>query len=302
MYPSATGQLAVLAQGDLRFSYGSSARAVFGMIDAPAALLPSPLSPIPGASIAASFIYDGADSPFRLHTEGGLHASDFEPVRLYSAEGSIIDGVNGGIGALRIDLPKAALISAGLEVVDLIFRGQHLYASDITRIAAGRDFYNSTLGPGRSVSFVELGGPGTLVVEAGRNVGPITSANDALDFGYLPRGNPSYPGIRTIGDQNNAYLPRDGASVLIAFGVAPGVELGDFAATYIDPAVLHDPENPDDALGTPDYSDRLVAFTEQVEADRLRRAGLPATVDFSPVQAWEYFQDMPAYRQQLLVY
>ncbi len=302
LYPSATGSLAVLARGDLRFSNGSLARSVFGMIDAPASLLPSALSPMSGASIASSFIYDGVDSPFRLHVPGGLHAQDDEPVRLYSVEGSLIDGTNGGVGAMRIDLPKAALISAGRDIVDLIFRGQHLYASDITRISAGRDYYNSSLSPARSVAFVEIGGPGTLLLQAGRNLGPITSANDALDYGYLPRGNPSYPGIRTIGDQNNAYLPRAGASILLAFGVGQGSGLEAFASTYIDPAVLHDPEDPSDALGTPDYSERLVAFVEQVEADRLRRLGEEAPVDFTPEQAWDYFRELPAYQQQLLVY
>ena len=302
MYPSALGQLSVVASGDLRISNGNLARGIFGMIDAPATALPSAQSPIPGSGLATSFIYDGVDSPFRLHVPGGLHANDDEPVRLYSLEGSLLNGTDGGAGAVRIDLPKAALVSAGLDIVDLIFRGQHLYASDITRISAGRDFYDSPLAPGRSVAFVELGGPGTLLVEAGRNLGPITSANDALDFGYLPRGNPSYPGIRTIGDQNNSYLPRQGASIVLAFGVQPGVALDDFVTTYIDPAVPHDPENPEDELGTPDYSARLVAFVEQIESDRLRREGEPGAADFSPVQAWEYFRGLPAYQQQLLAY
>jgi filamentous hemagglutinin family protein len=303
LYPAPLGQLELIADGDIRFANGTANGTYFGLIDAPEAILPSQANPIFGSGIASSFIYAGVDSPLRLHDPAGLHANDAEPVRIYSRSGSITDGSGGRVGAMQLDFSKPALLNAGLDIVDLSLRGQHLYASDVTRIRAGRDFYNTPLAPERSVAFVELGGPGTLVVEAGRNLGPITSANEALDNGYLRPNNATYPGIRTVGNQNNAFLDREGAAILLAFGTAPGVALEAFADTYIDPSVLHDPANPEDALGTPDYSKRLVEFVETVERDRLRREGVADTgVDLTPAEAWERFRQLPEYQRQLLVY
>ncbi|MFM7274729.1 MAG: hypothetical protein ACKO4A_12895, partial [Gammaproteobacteria bacterium] len=265
--------------------------------------LPSAEDPQFGLPIASSFIVAGATSSIDLHDPSGLHAGDAEPVRIYSTDGSIVSGQGSGLGAMILDLPKPGLLAAGLDIVDLSLRGQHLYAGDVTRILAGRDIYNTPLAPQRSVAFIEIGGPGTLMLQAGRDIGPLTSANDALALGYLRPVGAQYPGIRTVGNQNNVWLPREGASILLAFGTAPGQALDAFAAKYIDPAVLHDPLDPTDTLGTPDYGDALLAFIRQLEADRAAREG----VDFAPsaidrTAAWEIFGTLPEPQRLLFAY
>ena len=302
LYPSASGQLELLAQDDIRFFNAGVTGARFGMIDALASRLPSALDPRFGQPLASSFILAGVTSAVDLHDPDGLHADDAEPVRIYSTNGSILNGAGSGLGAMVLDLPKRALIAAGLDIVDLALRGQHLRASDITRVQAGRDIYNTPLAPQRLVSFVELGGPGTLILQAGRNVGPLTSANDALILGYLRPTGAQYPGIRTVGDQNNLWLPREGASILVAVGTGPGVELDTFASKYIDPSVLHDPLDPADTLGTPDYSESLVDFVSAIEADRLAREGTASSDVLDAASAWEIFRGLPEEQRLLFAY
>jgi hypothetical protein len=303
LFPAPLGQLSLIARDDIRLANGNISGTRFGLIDALASRLPSELNPRFGQPLASSFIVAGVTSAVDLHDPLGLHRFDSEPVRIYSAEGSILNGQGSGLGAMIIDLPKPALIAAGRDIVDLSLRGQHLYASDITRITAGRDIYNTPLAPQRSVAFIELGGLGTLVLQAGRNIGPLTSANDALALGYLRPTGAQYPGIRSVGNQNNLWLPREGAAILIGFGTGPGNALDAFAQAYIAPSVYHNPDDPADPLGTADYSKALLAFVRRYESDRYRREGIDAPLaDLDADGAWAIFQTLPEYQRQRLVY
>ncbi|HSW11665.1 MAG TPA: filamentous hemagglutinin family protein, partial [Solimonas sp.] len=299
------GQLSLIADRTLRlFNLSGALNSFVGLIDAPQVLLPSVTNPISGAGgLRVSFIDSGANSSFELHLPQALHADDGEPVRIYSLSGDIIDGNDDHRGAVIVAADKPALLNAGRDIVNLSFRGQNLYDSDVTQISAGRDVYDPPLGLQGSVPFIELGGPGALVVRAGRDVGPITSANDALALGYLRPNDASYPGIRTIGSQNNAYLPREGADIVVGFGTGPGIELQAFAANYLDPSVPHNPSDPADELGTPDYSQRLISFVARYQTDQRRRAGVDGEANTpSAAEAWDAFRLMPDYQQQSLVY
>ena len=118
-------------------------------------------------------------------------------------------------------MPKAAEITAGRDIVNLSFTGQHYRDSDVTRIEAGRNFTginNGTFSP-RATSYlglIQLSGPGELQVIAGRQ----------LDLG-------TSSGIRTIGNVYNGALPETSASIKVASGQAKTVVMADFAARYL---------------------------------------------------------------------
>ncbi|MEH6420003.1 filamentous haemagglutinin family protein [Pseudomonas sp. CGJS7] len=307
LFPSASGQLSLLAGGDLAlFSpVFSTVNQQWRMLDFDPSWMPSPvnqLTRLPGEGMGTIDFGPNANLQFRVgRTQlGNLHRDDAEPVRIYAGRdivgGLQIDGVS--LNALGVEVAKPATILAGRDIVDLNFRGQNFRASDTTRIAAGRDLFNRPLktrynsGPlQNAAAWMELGGQGTFEVQAGRDLGRLTSANEAYEI--LNRNNPDAGGIRTIGNRNNAGLAFEGADLVLRFGVGPGLATADFAGRYLDPA---------NAEAAP-YRDWLVQFMARIDADQRDRQGsaaAPASAADAQ-QAWQAFQAQPQNVRQLLV-
>ncbi len=70
-----------------------------------------------------------------LHNEELTHADDEVPNRIY-AGGDILDMV--------LSVAKQTRIGAGQDIINMMFFGQNLSSSDITRITAGRDITATT--------------------------------------------------------------------------------------------------------------------------------------------------------------
>jgi filamentous hemagglutinin family protein len=329
LYPSATGNLNLMAGASINFAQENYAldgnqsglTDGFGLIDANASVLPSPLQPQGSASSQAypylsSILYldrlptadiNGYDSI--LH-QAGLHDADTTPARIYALNGSITDGTQAPNGIqmdeMLIEPDKPALIYAGNDIVDLSFIGQQTHASDITRIAAGGSIYDTEYtGSGpldifapdgmnyQLVPVIELSGVGTLDVEAGRNVGPFTSQTDLLNANSN-EGSPT--GIETIGNAVNLYLPHDGANIDVSFGVAPGIDSSNFLTQYLS--------NPNSANGFGSLLPDLVTFMEQQDDGQVVDTGFAQdqrNVVLTTQQAETAFQQLPGYVQQQFV-
>ncbi len=160
-----------------------------------------------------------------LHAPGVLHTGDAEPVRLYAA--------GGDVSGVTLFSGKAARVIAGRDVSDIALYVQNVSADDITLVASGRDVIafndNSPLrvlarSAGSALNFgdnalagdIQISGPGTLEVLAGRNldlgIGPTASDGTAL-------------GMVTIGNARNPYLPFDGAQIVAGAGIGPATGL-----------------------------------------------------------------------------
>ncbi|MBS0659374.1 MAG: filamentous hemagglutinin family protein [Verrucomicrobia bacterium] len=166
-----------------------------------------------------------------LHADPILHADDREPVRLYAGSGSI--------SGLTLYSPKATRIVAGRDVIDVAFYLQNVRAEDVSVVAAGRDVVafseNSPLrtlaqssgnalasGEAALAGDLQIGGPGSLQVLAGRN----------LDLGIGPaRGDGTGLGLTSIGNARNPALPFAGASIFAGAGLGPVASL---AASSLD--------------------------------------------------------------------
>jgi filamentous hemagglutinin family protein len=327
LYPSATGNLNLLAADSINLAQenydldgGTSYSAAFGLIDAATSVLPSPLQP----NGSVSYGYDLYRSNYLeaatyatgyedLLYQAGLHDTDTTPVRIYALNGSIINGTGGGSGIqvdeLLIEPDKSALIYAGQDIVNLSFIGQQTHASDITRIAAGGSIYDTEYNPSalngneaanllnyQLVPAIELGGVGTLDIEAGHNIGPFTSQTDILNAN-AEKGNITIPtGIETIGNTLNPYLPHDGASIDVLFGVKPGIDTTNFLTQYLS--------NPNGAGGFGSLLPDLVTFMEQQEDGQVVDTGFAQdqlNVVLTTQQAEAAFQQLPSYKQQLFV-
>ncbi|GGF32203.1 hypothetical protein GCM10011611_42980 [Aliidongia dinghuensis] len=306
LYPSATGQLSLIADRSIQIygnnftSGGGGLSLDFGLIDAPASSLPSPLAPL-----HTLFNGDLTSAAPADHASTPLHAGDSQPVRIYSLNGDIVDGFleptgqNAGLydQSLLIGVDKPAQIYAATDIVNLNFLGQNLRTDDITRIVAGHDILDVNQGVsfqvGAAFASLNLGGPGTFDVEAGHDISlanPVllTSTNPYAGTGasaVAPRG------IVTLGNSANPYLPHESADIEVLFGVGKGIANAAFIQAYVDPAVA-----------TPSVETALIAFMQQYDAGQGIETGLAKdkpTVSLTLDQAWSEFQALPAAVQQI---
>lgn len=316
LYPSATGNLTLLANGSINLSGQTDAdtstiNAVFGLIDTDASALPSPLNPdwaalgllLPDPRISDIPLSQTSINESQ-HAATPLHGADDVPVRVYALNGDIVDGITADDGyqyrSLVLEPSKPAEVYAGNDIVNLSFLGQQVHDADVTRIVAGRDIYDTEL-PTKAVSFgatgyelapsLLLGGVGSFQVQAGRNIGPLANQSEIATNVNLIR----YPsGIESVGNAYNPYLPHAGANVDVLYGVGPGTDTVGFLTAYLDST------GGTDGFGSllPD----LVAFMEQREAGGVVDTGYAQdkiTVALTAEQARADFDQLPTYVQQL---
>jgi hypothetical protein len=167
-----------------------------------------------------------------LHAPGVLHTGDADPVHLYAQSGNI--------SGLALFSGKAARVMAGRDVTDIALYVQNVGADDVTLVASGRDIVafndNSPLrvaarSPGNALNFgdpalagdIQISGPGTLEVLAGRNldlgIGPSNSDGTAV-------------GITSIGNARNPYLAFDGAAIIAGAGIGGPAALAGSALDF----------------------------------------------------------------------
>jgi len=163
-----------------------------------------------------------------LHDPGLLHLADSIPAHLYAERGSI--------SGLTLFSAKFTDVIAGQDITDASFYIQNDRANDISVISAGRDIIpfdpNSPLRlqaqqPGDELipdvstdtevatgspdaGDLQISGPGTLEVLAGRNL-TAGQGNNNSDGTAV--------GITSIGNARNPFLPFEGAQVVVAAGL-----------------------------------------------------------------------------------
>jgi hypothetical protein len=195
------GQLDVAAARDI------DARAANGnlaMADAAAATIPTPETPLSdGVATVLNVI--------KRTAAGARHEGDLVPVAVTA--GRDILGVN-------FTVPKAITVSAGRDIRDTTIIGQNVNAADVSSVAAGRDIAYSAAATSRRI---EVAGPGSAVVVAGRDV----------DLGFSA-------GITTIGALKNPELPSSiGADLAVIAGAAAGIDVTALVAKVVAPSADH---------------------------------------------------------------
>lgn len=194
MFPEAGADLRLWAAQDLQLGRGPNA--VLAMSDAAPGSWPdfrSPSAAGPVLTTSNSVLSNGlADSLPR----SGLHGPGEAPVALHAGASLRAEGLSSWL------LPKPAQVSAGLDIIGLRLLGQNLAADQRTELVAGRNLLAGLQG------LIELGGPGTLDVRAGRDI----------DLG-------ASGGIVTIGNRKGAALPSRGADVRLAAATAGVLDL-----------------------------------------------------------------------------
>ncbi|HEY9198468.1 MAG TPA: hypothetical protein VIR60_03810, partial [Gammaproteobacteria bacterium] len=179
LYPAPKGNIQVLASDDVLF--GTGLRMVLSDLD-PAAL-PNIDSPASGLGTTRPAFLAIGHAPVPLHALANQPdgIADDRPVHIVARDGDIaMDGSNLQNDPVTLVLSKAARLSAGRDLRDLRLAIQHVAASDVSSLTAGRDliYSNSRTAEG-SLSIngrsIDIDGPGRLDVLAGRNVDLGTS-------------------------------------------------------------------------------------------------------------------------------
>ncbi|HEY2446612.1 MAG TPA: filamentous hemagglutinin family protein [Rhizomicrobium sp.] len=327
LYPSPVGQLDLYAAADIMGT-------TIDMDDGDPGLLPGIFSTFavdPGTGLVLTgrtFAFPGVlpnttQTVLQTYHNSHLtHLDDPTPVRI-DAGGDILDMI--------VSVPKQARIWAGRDIVNMMFFGQNLLPSDITRVVAGRDITatetlvepylgNNSFGPAEPAlegnDFV-VGGPGSFFLEAGRDAGPFL--NSATTDGYenilgiqTQTGPISFGGgILSVGNSWNPWLAPVGANLYVEFGVGPGADYAALRNYYLDPANLANlpgylfqqvaspsgNEVPD--RSAPIYAPVLIQWMQQNAASVLKSDYHTTKVTYQ--QAYQAFVTLPELQQRVFL-
>ncbi|MCK9917090.1 filamentous hemagglutinin family protein [Microbacteriaceae bacterium K1510] len=278
LYPSAVGQLSLIAGGSINgrapLSNGTNNTVTVRMYD-----LGDSGRPMLGSQPAA--------------LTAPLHTGDDVPALIYAGE----DIDNGSYTLL-----KQARVWAGRDIANVTFTGMNTSDDDITSIVAGRDIYAKrrldVIGQTRdgTNSVFTLYGPGNFVMAAGRNLGPFTTYTADM-INRNPQFNFS-GGIFVVGDGSDSalppkpYLPQKGANITLRYGVAGGIDYAAAIAAYGDAAKAT-------ASGTDFVSaviPQLEQLLKQLIVAQAQAAGITnpsVTVTLTPTEAADIFKALP---------
>lgn len=221
LMPSSQGNLSLLAGGNV------SANTIM-MSDADMTQLPGVFNPMRNPNVESNVIGRLNNFIMTNHAANPVHANNRKEAAIVARNGSISFRNNDGSdGTINVNLPKAASIIAGQDIVNLNIHKmsidavsgiqgqiQHTDPSDLTVIKAGRDVKYTT----GNTSGMQLAGPGNFVIQAGRH----------LDLG-------AGSGINSVANTVNSFLPETGASLTVLAGVGQGPHVSTYINTYIDP-------------------------------------------------------------------
>jgi hypothetical protein len=238
-----------------------------------------------------------------------------------------------------LSVAKQTRIGAGLDIIIMMFFGQNIAPSDITRIVAGRDITATTelvepvigliqhdqsvspiFGPPEAAvqgnTFV-IGGPGSFFLEAGRDAGPFL--NSAVTDGFQRVGDSLAPlgeevwggGIMSVGNEWNPWLGSKGADLYVEFGVGPGQDFDALRDYYLDPAnlpnlngdlfvqVKNGAGNLVPDRNQPIYAPILINWLQQNQAPLLQTLYGTTTITFE--QAYDAFKTLPELVQRVFL-
>jgi len=211
LFPESRGGLSVFAYDSIR---SPEALSEVLISDADARLLPSLEAPQGNLEQVETRLQSSAAAPSDIHAAVPVHAEDTEPTTIEALTGDI------ATPSLSIVSAEAVQIVAARDLNLRVLSAQNNRPGDVTLIQSGGDIRllanrddEGRVSPDDKV--IEVAGPGTLNVVAGRSIDLGTSV-----------------GIVTTGDLDNPALADAGADVLVLTGNSDAPAYDDFLASY----------------------------------------------------------------------
>ncbi len=271
LYPAGGSVLEILAETDVT-RVNPENPAVILQSDAELAALPSLSAPQDTGAVLVEAFGSATSISSVFHAATPVHAGDDSVSRIVARTGSVSfetpqGSLAGNTSLLFFSTPTRVV--AGGDLIDLPLAVQHDDANDLTTLFAGGDIRYSvaraTDGSIQASSLgIDLSGPGSLQLVAGRNVDLQTSR-----------------GVTTLGNLQNPALPDFGAGISVLAGlngVLPGFD--DMTSRYLDAAF------------GPGAAGDLGAYVEAVTGE----TGL------SPDEAQSRFEQLAQYRADLVAF
>lgn len=255
LFPSAHGNLEILAQGSVKLNGGTA----INLSDADPMLLPNVMTPLLQRFSSASNMFTVLGSnQASAYAATPVHTGDTNPVLIVAKDGDISANTLETVSTSWLYLSKAAHLEAGRDISNVSLLGQNLAETDVTSIHAGRDIFydtprDATNGLIQNDKTIQLSGPGRLDLLAGRNI----------DLSNLV-------GVVTKGNTINPALPDKGADIAVTVGVNGSPDYSGFAAKY-------------GLKGVSGYTPELAQtfFKQLVQAGIEHNAGKDGSVDSS---------------------
>lgn len=265
----------------------------------------STLFPVPG-------LIDTQFDPFNPAAASGdqtvsatyalLHASSTAIAHLYALQGDVTNGLviadPGAVPATTLPMPVLTdlpiAVRAGQDVLNLQLYAQNTQSTDVTLVTAGRDItYDlpadniNVIGTGTNGdNLIELAGPGALILQAGRNLGPFPN-----DFNSGPSGVETTGAYDWTSSFINPLLPSTGASVYAYAGVATGIGSAAEIANYLNPATSAFDSFLNVSYAT-EYAPQLLIYLRQLD---------PRYSDLTLGQAFTAFTTLSTQQQQVFL-
>ncbi|MDD5277032.1 MAG: filamentous hemagglutinin family protein [Methylovulum sp.] len=271
LFPSAQGRLELLAGRNIGTDSNAAQLIDIAMSDADLSFLPSVAAPAQqlegslsdGLIRARERLDPSTPDATLIHAAVPIHSGDTAKPAIIAKLGDIAFASSSEV---TFYLPQAAEFVAGRDINNLGLSGQNLSVNDVTQVIAGRDLnFDAPVDSDGIVQAndkqIELGGPGQIQIQAGRNISLGGSA-----------------GINTIGNTKNPALAANGADINVLAGVAGPVDYAKFIGNYF-------------TLGS-DALNKLVITDDN---------GQNLLAGLSPGQKLAYLQQLPDARKQKLV-
>jgi filamentous hemagglutinin len=281
LWPSAHGNLDLLASGSVLFQSPSSFKLV--MSDADPAQLPSiqqPLVTLAGSAVGAAGVMDTVINNLEAETSGSgvsqpehasspLHGGAYSLDQQPDSTPARIVGLTGDVEFTQafstatpnpIFIPKPLDLLAGQDIINLDLQVQQFAPNNVSNIIAGGNitYTNSRLSTGvlqTNTGGIEIDGPGQATVSAGGTIDLGTSN-----------------GIVSVGNLNNPVLPQGGASLTVQAGVPLNPDYSGFIKTYL--------------TNSDTYDQALIQYMEAFEATPLLSKA-QALADFTALSAYD---------------
>lgn len=268
---SPNGTFTLLAQGNIDLTGGLPATTTQN-----GQTVPTGLAEFPTFSTGPSLLDAGFDPYQPANGETGSSSkavlaqqTGASTARIYAVTGSIT-----GAGQIMINRP--ADIRAGLDIIDLNLAVENISAGDVSSITAGRDI---TYSGNFNFGGLQVAGPGFLVVQAGRNLGPFLPGSADTTSAALVQ-----EGIVSDGNAGVAVVAGyTGTSGIPVFNTMPVGNLYRFGSPGLYDAALLGPYFQPGSITIVNSTKNRNALLPTTGADIIAQFGVGKGIDYQAV-------------------